>query len=283
MSESQEYMATLRGAMPRMLRGVHAASAEVSLGHALRIGAGLCFIGHGAFGLITKPEWVPYFAVVGIPEGLAYALMPLVGIVDILAGLVVLASPRPIALLYMMVWGIWTATLRPLAGDMVWETLERAGNYGVPLALIVLIGGRDGLADWFGAVRPRPLSPRLAARIGWVLRGTCALLLGGHGALAVLGKPLLVRHFDVIGLDAASLTIAGGVEVALAVGILLRPRLPLLLIAAAWKLVSEALFLVAGAPIWEFIERAGSYVAPIALAMVLVYSQRNVRTDGGIR
>ena len=45
----------------------------------LRIGSGLCFIGHGAFGIITKREWLPYFAVVGIPADWAFSLMPLIG------------------------------------------------------------------------------------------------------------------------------------------------------------------------------------------------------------
>ena len=31
-------------------------------GWTLRAGAALCFIGHGAFGVITKEGWVPYFA-----------------------------------------------------------------------------------------------------------------------------------------------------------------------------------------------------------------------------
>ena len=35
---------------------------------ALRIGAAACFIGHGAFGFITKAAWLPYFGVIGIPE-----------------------------------------------------------------------------------------------------------------------------------------------------------------------------------------------------------------------
>ena len=32
----------------------------------LRIGAAGCFIGHGAFGVIGKEAWLPYFAVAGI-------------------------------------------------------------------------------------------------------------------------------------------------------------------------------------------------------------------------
>ena len=34
-----------------------------------RISLAMCFIGHGAFGIITKAEWLPYFAIASIdPE-----------------------------------------------------------------------------------------------------------------------------------------------------------------------------------------------------------------------
>ncbi len=34
--------------------------------YALRLASAMCFIGHGAFGIITKPIWVNYFDVFGI-------------------------------------------------------------------------------------------------------------------------------------------------------------------------------------------------------------------------
>ncbi len=43
------------------------ASLEAQLEVVLRLAVAGCFIGHGAFGLITKAQWVPYFALVGIP------------------------------------------------------------------------------------------------------------------------------------------------------------------------------------------------------------------------
>src|SRR4051794_36093279 len=61
----------------------------------LRIGASACFIGHGAFGVITKAAWIPYFAVAGIPPDAAYTIMPVIGAVDIVMGIAVLLSPRP--------------------------------------------------------------------------------------------------------------------------------------------------------------------------------------------
>src|SRR5690348_6886635 len=105
---------------------------------ALRIGSAMCFIGHGAFGFITKAAWLPYFGVVGIPEPLAWTLMPLIGAVDVTAGMAVLFAPRALPLIYMSVWALWTALLRPLSGESAFEAIERAGNYGVPLAMLLM-------------------------------------------------------------------------------------------------------------------------------------------------
>lgn len=106
----------------------------------LRLAAGFEYIGHGAFGVITKAAWVPYFEVVGIPERWAWRLMPLIGSVDITLGLLVLLKPVRAVLIYMAVWGLWTALLRPLSGESVWELVERAPNYLIPLALLYLRG-----------------------------------------------------------------------------------------------------------------------------------------------
>src|SRR3954447_26568666 len=76
---------------------------------ALRVGASGCYVGHGAFGIITKAAWLPYFAVVGIPEGTAWQLMPIIGTGDITLGLLTVLRPMPVVLLYMAVWGFWTA------------------------------------------------------------------------------------------------------------------------------------------------------------------------------
>ena len=46
--------------------------------YTLRIASAMCFIGHGSFGIITKPIWCNYFAVFGVGHDLSYQLMPLV-------------------------------------------------------------------------------------------------------------------------------------------------------------------------------------------------------------
>ena len=126
----------------------------------LRIGVVACFVGHGAFGIITKKAWVPYFAVWGIPESWAWILMPVVGVVDISIGVLTLFRPLPAVLLWMVFWGFQTACLRPLSGEPIWELLERAGNFGVPLALLWTAALPDRCATGSPpCVQRRPASP----------------------------------------------------------------------------------------------------------------------------
>ena len=246
----------------------------------LRVGAALCFIGHGAFGFITKAAWLPYFAVVGIPEPWAWRLMPLVGAVDVTVGMMVLFAPRRFALGYMTIWGLWTALLRPLSGEPVFETIERAGNFGVPLALLLMSGWPRDLRGWFSSVLPADAAGgRQQAILERVLQITTVLLLAGHGALgAITGKAVFATHYAAAGLPAGLTAAIGWFELGLAALIAARPAVPLLLFVCAWKLATESLFIAAGAPVWELVERAGSYAAPLALALVM---RRRVIADKG--
>lgn len=250
------------------------ASLQVQLEAVLRLAVAACFIGHGAFGIITKAQWVPYFALVGIPEPAAYRLMPLVGLMDIALGLLTLLLPLRAVLLHMAFWATWTAALRPLTGEGPWEFAERAGNYGVPLAFLVLCGGAP-LRAWFTARAVPSLTVARAAMAARVLRLTTALLLIGHGGFgAFMHKDVWFTYLGVLGIDAPTVRAAalipavGWFEIALGVAILARPTRRLLLVACAWKVGTELLRLPAGEPVWEFIERAGSYAAPLALLLV---------------
>lgn len=242
----------------------------------LRIGAALCFIGHGAFGFITKAAWLPYFAVVGVPASVAWRMMPLIGAVDVLAGMAVLFAPRRLPLLYMALWATWTAVLRPLAGESVFEAVERAGNYGVPLAFLILAGWPRPFS-WKSLVAPITDSvadPRTLDRVRAVLKWTTCLVLAGHGALGLAGKAVLSGHYAAIGLPPGTTALVGWFELALAAAVAARPMVGLLLFVAVWKLATESLFVVAGAPVWELMERAGSIAAPLALAVLLADGSR---------
>jgi hypothetical protein len=250
----------------------------------LRLGVVGCFIGHGAYGLLTKEAWVPYFSVVDIDRTWAYRLMPWIGAMDVSLGLTMALVPLPIVLLHLTVWGLWTAALRPLSGDSVWEFFERAGNYGVPLAFLVLAGVPRRLRGWFAplwASTIRPLTVDGARAMHKILLVTTCLLLLGHGALgAINNKPALTAHYASIGLHdvvAGGLTLTqmvGGLEIVLAMAVLVAPLPSLLLGLCLWKMGTETLFMTAGSLPFEWIERAGSYVAPLALYCLMVTHKR---------
>jgi len=246
----------------------------------LRLGVIGCFIGHGAYGLLTKEAWAPYFGVVNIDHPWAYRLMPWIGVMDIGLGLMMVAVPLPIVLLHLTIWGLWTAALRPLSGDAVWECVERAGNYGVPLAFLVLAGVPRRRCVWYAPAWSSDMSPLTVDRaraIHWILRVTTCLLLLGHGALGALhNKPALTAHYASIGLHdvvVGGLTLTqviGGLEIVLAVAVLVAPLPSLLLGICVWKMATEVLFMTSGSLPFEWIERAGSYMAPLAHYYLLV-------------
>ena len=253
-----------------------------ALAWTLRIGAFLCFVGHGAFGIMTKRAWLPYFAVANIGPDLAYRLMPLVGTVDIVVGILALICPIPATGIWMVSWAVRTAVLRPLAGESGWEAVERAGNYGVPLALLILLERRRDLAGIFSRGLPRNLDADLLRRLRTALTIAVVFLLVGHGMLGVAGKPGQIENYASLlsAPTAVAVTrIAGAFEILLAALVTVRPTIGLLVLIAAWKLGTESLFLTAGASPWEVVERGGSYAAPIALAIVTALQVRSRLTS----
>lgn len=238
----------------------------------LRISASLCFIGHGAFGIITKAEWLPFFGLFRIPPEIAFQLMPLIGLMDIGLGLLILFFPFRITLAYMTFWSVWTALLRPLIGLSWWEFFERAGNYGVPLTLLILSGFPRKISDWFQRLHHQDFLWTRHLTASWILRLTVGLVSIGHGGFgAFIHKSMLVDHFASIGLPPGSmdpvlfLTLFGWFEILLGIAIIIRPYGWLLLFSMFLKIGIELLYPISGYPYWEFIERWGSYGAPLAL------------------
>lgn len=115
----------------------------------LRIAVAGEFLGHGVFALQQKAGWVKYFEAVGFSPEQALTLMPLIGVMDIALALLILVRPVRLALLWMALWGFWTALLRPIAGEPVWDFVERWANWGAPLALLLLLGWPRSVREWF--------------------------------------------------------------------------------------------------------------------------------------
>ncbi|MBI2024633.1 MAG: hypothetical protein HYT03_00890 [Candidatus Harrisonbacteria bacterium] len=116
----------------------------------LRIAVAGEFIGHGVFALQGKPQWIEWFSIFGVSDaGLAAKLLFLVGLLDVALALLILLKPVRLALLWMAFWGFWTALLRPIVGDPIWDLVERSANWGAPLALLLLVGWPKNLKEWF--------------------------------------------------------------------------------------------------------------------------------------
>ncbi len=118
----------------------------------LRVAVAGEFIGHGVFALGGKPAWIAWFPVFGIsaPEP-ATTLLFLVGVMDVALGLLVLIEPVRGAILWMAIWGFWTALVRPIVGESIWDFVERGANWGAPLALLLLLGWPKKWREWFSS------------------------------------------------------------------------------------------------------------------------------------
>ena len=105
----------------------------------LVLACAFCFIGHGAWGIIQKEAWLTFFRPFGFPDHVSYVIMPLIGIMDISMGLMILFWPTRALLLWMAIWCLWTAHLRPIAGLGYWEVFERGGDYFAPIVLVFVM------------------------------------------------------------------------------------------------------------------------------------------------
>ena len=260
-------------------RGLAGASVEWKLHWLLTFGVFMEFVGHGSCGVATKAGWLPYFHVFALSDRLSWQLMPVVGSLDITLGIMALLSPRRALYLYMAAWGCFTALLRPAAGQGWWEFIERSYNYGVPLALLYLHGFGTEPKSWFAAIRTvGSLSDEARRAQLWLLRIIVALMLIGHGGFGpFMAKANLLGLYQAAGLGVFGLPLEtiraalGFFEIALGVMALFAIRPGFFIAVCAWKIVAESLYLLAGAPLacWEVVERGGSYIAPLALAVVL--------------
>lgn len=116
----------------------------------LRVAVAGEFMGHGVFALQGKKAWIEWFSAFGISDvSVATQLLFLVGIIDIAFALLTLIRPIRIVLLWMAFWGFWTALIRPLVGEPIWDFIERWANWGAPLALLLIMGWPKTLRGWF--------------------------------------------------------------------------------------------------------------------------------------
>ena len=98
------------------------------------------FLGHGVFALMGKAQWIAWVQeLIGVDVATATTFMTIVGVMDILVALIVLFKPIKPVLLWAAFWGFWTALVRPLVGEPIWDFIERWANWGAPLAIYMLM------------------------------------------------------------------------------------------------------------------------------------------------
>jgi len=75
--------------------------------------------------------------------------MILIGIIDVTVAIFAILAPIRIVLIYGTIWGFLTALARPIAGDPIWDFVERWTNWGAPLALLYIKGLPKNFKDLF--------------------------------------------------------------------------------------------------------------------------------------
>ena len=182
-------------------------------------------------------------------------------------------------LIWMFLWALWTAILRPLSGNLekiqvdgewvvqlatdsmrvakmqTWEFWERAGNWGPPFILLVM-GGAFAVnrKDLFSNYQEPEIKESTIDTVFFLCKTCLALLLIGHAGFGfAVEKQMLINHWQSIGVDAdiAFITKVGYAEFALGVLIFLAPLRPLILVALLWKLYGVSLCASGYGCVWE--------------------------------
>ena len=250
-----------------------------------RIALFMEFVGHGAFGVLTKKAWVPYITAFGFPEAWAWYIMPVVGTLDITLGFIALLSPRPIVFAWMAFWGCMTAALRPLTGESIWEFFERSYNMGVPFLALYFVGFfKHGI---FARVHaPKTLPTITMNKIMFGFRIIIASMLIGHGCFgAVVGKPNLIGFYKASGFESFGLPLTelsmyiGLFEIGLGIVSLFVNWVPFFFFVMTWKLATEGLYVPAKAygAWWEVIERGSSYFAAGMMATMITFQLKHFK------
>ncbi len=250
----------------------------------LRIAVGVCFIGHGMWGivynegadfLLGKDGWMPLVQLFGFNDHVSWALIPLIGLKDIIGGIWILYSDNRWLIYWLIFWTLFTALLRPVAGFGMVGYIERAGNFGPPIALLYFLNN-----IWKKELSAEKLKHHIS-KLELILRICLSLLIMGHAGL-VITNPLITNYGDfntlIVNLgvvnyptDAAWLMTLAIFEMVLSLLVLFWPRTTgLMWFVLIFKVISEGMYAFAYGPysIFETIERIGDYMIPLILMVI---------------
>lgn len=102
----------------------------------LRFGVAGEFFGHGMLAYNGKKDWIGWIVqMIHVDPATATTLLTTIGIADIIMSIIILVRPVRPLLVWMAIWGFWTALVRPLVGAGWLDFIERSANWAAPLAL----------------------------------------------------------------------------------------------------------------------------------------------------
>lgn len=106
----------------------------------LRIGVSLTFLGHGILALGINEKWISLITAFGFGNEAARNLLPIIGSMDIFMALVLLFYPIRAIVIWAIIWPFAASVSYLVAGQTVWEFVERTSNWILPLALLLVMG-----------------------------------------------------------------------------------------------------------------------------------------------
>lgn len=108
-------------------------------GMLLRIGGGICFLGHGLLALSGKTGFVGLLGSLGLDPEQALNLLKIIGCIDILVGLLILFKPNKLVLQWATVWTTMTIAAWGIHGDGLMDLARRVPYVTTPLALLFFL------------------------------------------------------------------------------------------------------------------------------------------------
>jgi len=121
-------------------------------------------------------------------------------------------------------------------------------------------------------------SDKLLNTIIWVLKiGVFGIFLG-HGIYAIQVKMAWIPFLETIGfsneLAIQIMPYIGYLDILIAISVLIKPLRIVLLWAIFWAFLTAIMRPLAGGSIIDFIERAGNWVTPLALFLLLKWKDK---------
>jgi len=116
-------------------------------------------------------------------------------------------------------------------------------------------------------------SDRSVKIIIWILKiGVFGIFLG-HGIYAIQSNPKWIPFLELVGfsnkLANQIMPYIGMLDILVAISVIIKPLRPILMWAVFWAFLTALMRPIAGGSILDFIERAGNWVTPLALLLLL--------------